>query len=249
MEPALAGQATLMTSRRVPGFKPSASGLHFGNLFPHAPVLRIPLPPFGSLPVGDAAGGLCGGMIFAARDYYEAGLSPPADTAPPPHGSPLFNYLVRRLFASFNLPGGPIKYFAWMNLLDQDGRGARGVVWRTIRREWPRVRADLDGGKLSPLGLVRVHSPNPWQLGKNHQALAYGYDLDEPSGQVTILVYDPNHPDRDDVTITFTLRRGVLPSLPIYSTGAPLRGFFRTRYSRSSPYPTGKTGTKIGECA
>ena len=168
-----------MTTQRVPGFKPSISGLHFGNLFPHAPVLRIPLPPFGCLPVGDAAGGLCGGMIFAARDYYEAGLSPPVNTAPPPQGSPLFNYLVRRLFASFNLPGGPIKYFAWMNLPDRDRPGARGVVWRTVRREWPRVRADLEGGKLSPLGLVRVHSANPWQLGKNHQVLAYGYDLEE----------------------------------------------------------------------
>ena len=221
-----------MTTQRVPGFKPSISGLHFGNLFPHAPVLRIPLPPFGCLPVGNAAGGLCGGMIFAARDYYEAGLSPPVNTAPPPQGSPLFNYLVRRLFASFNLPGGPIKYFAWMNLPDQDRPGARGVVWRTIRREWPRVRADLEGGKLSPLGLVRVHSANPWQLGKNHQVLAYGYDLEESSGQVTILVYDPNHPDRDDVTIKLNLRRSAVQSLPGYSTGAPLRGFFRTHYSR-----------------
>ena len=54
-----------------------------------------------------------------------------------------------------------------------------------------------------------------------------------------IALYDPNHPDRDDVAITLNLGHRGLQSLPIYSTGAPLRAFFRTRYSRYGPYLTG----------
>lgn len=35
----------------------------------------------------------------------------PADKNPPPDGSTLFNYIVGRLFDSFNLPGGVTKYY------------------------------------------------------------------------------------------------------------------------------------------
>ena len=54
-------------------FSPSASGFRFPNSFPHVPVRHIGIPGVVSIPIGDASNGLCGGMVFAARDYFEAG--------------------------------------------------------------------------------------------------------------------------------------------------------------------------------
>ena len=61
-----------MAQVRVPGFLPSTSGLHFPNFFPHEPEIEVKLPLGHSLQLGDAANGLCGGMVFVVRDYYEA---------------------------------------------------------------------------------------------------------------------------------------------------------------------------------
>ena len=197
------------------------------------------------LPVGDAADGLCGGMIFAARDLFEAGLAPPADTEAPPPRSPLFRYLVRRLFDSFDLPSGPFRYLAWMALAeDNTPWGPRGLGWRSIRNEWPKVKRDLDHGVLTPLGVVRLRTLNPWRVGQNHQLLAYGYDLDERSGRVSLQVYDPNHPDADDLSLTFDLQPRGNWKVEYIEGELPVRGFFRTRYRAASP-PGDLTATAI----
>ena len=47
-----------MISKRIPGFNPQINGFQFPNMFADAPVLTIPVPPFGAIPVGDAAGGM-----------------------------------------------------------------------------------------------------------------------------------------------------------------------------------------------
>jgi hypothetical protein len=168
-------------------------------------------------------------MVFAARDLFESGATAPSDRTPPPREKPLFKYLVRRLFSSFDLPGGPLRYWFWMALPTGDGAGARGLTSRSIHREWPKVKADIDGGILSALGLIRTRSLNPLSLGLNHQVLAFGYQVDEEAGTVALVVYDPNHPDQDSVTLVAHVsgpRRGIE-----YLAGErPVRGFFRTRY-------------------
>src|SRR5207253_3158613 len=108
------GRKRLMASARVPGFLPSTCGFRFANAFWAQPLFRIPLPGLGELRIGDASRGLCGGMVFAARDYFERGCPPPDDREPPDHGSPLFGHLVRRLLHSFHLPWGPLRYYLWM---------------------------------------------------------------------------------------------------------------------------------------
>jgi hypothetical protein len=211
----------------VPGFRPSTCGFHFANVFTAQPILTLSVPGIGDVPVGDASRGLCGGMVFAARDLFEAHQSPPPNSEPPPSGSPLFRYLVRRLFDSFNLPRGPLRYFQWMNLTET------AVQRRTATREWPRIRAELDRGVLTPVGLVKVQSFNPLVMGENHQVLAYGYEGDAATGAVRIWVYDPNYPDDDEVTLFVNV--GESPPTPVtYSTGSRVRGFFLTRY-RGTP--------------
>lgn len=191
-----------MTSVRVPGFLPSRSGFHFPNRFSDAPVAELRLAAL-RLPVGNASRGLCGGMVFAARDVFEAGRLPPAAATAPTRGTPVFRYLARRLFSSWGLPFGVLRYVAWSMLPDGDAWVVRGVTSRTLRREWPRVRDEVGAGRLCPLGLVRVRSISPWTMARNHQALAYGFDLDETNGLVHVLVYDPNHPDDDSIRLAF----------------------------------------------
>jgi hypothetical protein len=150
---------------RVPPFD---QGLHFPNAFPHVPNLEIDLPGGLTLPVGDAANGLCGGMAYAVRDLFEAGMPPPAVTRAPGDG-PLFRYVADRLLDSLSLPFGPATYLKLMQpaLPDGDPPMVHGRAWRMVRLEWPAIRGDLDRGILSPLGLVRVKSRDPRNLCAN----------------------------------------------------------------------------------
>src|SRR5436305_14716185 len=101
-------------SNVVADFVPSVNGFRFTNSFPHEPDVRLDLGPAGTIGLGDASQGICGGMAFAARDYYEARLPIPDIDSPPASGTPLFGYLVERLLDSFDVPGGVLKYAEWM---------------------------------------------------------------------------------------------------------------------------------------
>jgi hypothetical protein len=225
-----------MASQRVAGFTPSKCGFPFPNDFEAGPVLTLPVPLVGDVPVGDAAGGMCGGMVFAALDLFLRGLSPPPDPTAPKPGTPLFKYLARRLIDSFNGPTGVYKYLEWMRLPDEGHLFGlfKSIRWYTAA-EWPAIRADLDGGRPCPLGLIKVESVNPLDVGDNHQILAYGYDLDEGSGQLTVYVYDPNEPGKDNVTLSLNLADPANPSAIGYSADPKGRGFFRTPYSPADP--------------
>jgi hypothetical protein len=228
-----------LASIRVGGFTPQAFGFRFANDFPHVPLRSIGIPGVVTVPIGDAANGLCGGMAFAARDYFEAKRTPPPDATPPSWG-PLYDYLVRRLIDSFILPAGPVRYLDLMDPVLPDGETflsrlgitPHGRAWRMVRQEWPKVRADLDGGHPSPLGLVEVKSLDPFRLGENHQVLAYGYDL---TGDALVLhLYDPNWPGRD---ATMSLRVGD-PNHAIgvtYDPPTTVYAFFRVDYRPASP--------------
>jgi hypothetical protein len=228
----------------VPGFKPSTSGFHFANRHPEIPLLAIDVLGI-KVPIGNAANGLCGGMAYAARDYYEAGLLPPPDrtgTDGLAHlPQPLFDFLVKRLFDSFELPGGPAKYMHLMNpdLPDHEtdfsrlGLAPHGRAWVTIVEEWPLIRADLDRGVLSPMAFIRVKSHDPFQMGENHQILAYGYDLSWPN--LTIHVYDSNYPDRDDVNISLSLADPQHTTDITYSMNDTLYAFFHTNHVFNNP--------------
>ena len=230
-----------MISKRVPGFVPSKNGFHFANDFGDVPVLSIPLP-FGHIPIGNAAGGMCGGMVFAVLDIFRKGLTPLADTAAPGPETPLFRYLARRLIDSFNGVTGVLKYLQWMRFPDEAGSGGRSIAWHTVNDEWPDIQADLDSGQPCPLGLIKVQSSNPFNVGDNHQLLAYGYDFDENSGDLSVRVYDPNCPDIDQVIAALNLADRNNPSRLTYSADPAGRGFFRTSYAPADPSDALMTG-------
>jgi hypothetical protein len=235
-----------MATGAVNGFAPSSNGLGFDNAFPHEPVLSVTVPMYGKVTLGDAHNGLCGGMAYAVRDFFEQSTRPPAGgSQPPAEDTPLFRYLVSRLVDSFDLPGGVMKYFAWMNLPDGDdaidifGQRfvlRRGVLWLTIVQELPKIRADIDAGRLSPLGLVTVRSHSPADLGANHQVLAYRYTVDDDE-RLTLAIYDPNQDGTDDVTVSLSLRNPGSATTIDHTVAVPhpIRGFFRTRYASPDP--------------
>jgi hypothetical protein len=224
----------------VPNFLPSRNGLAFVNSWPSEPDVVVQVPGYGPVGIGNASNGLCGGMAFAVRDVFEAKL-PPITAPQPAPGSPLFKYLVRRLIDSFDVPAGVAKYYAWMNTPDEDVRlwfvVHRGVWWRTAAEEWPKVKADIDAGHPSCLGIVAVRSANPVDLGRNHQVLAYAYEQD--GHHVILSLYDPNADldAADAVRVSFDAGQ---PSQagPIHSNidiADPVRGFFRLPYTPADP--------------
>jgi hypothetical protein len=97
-----------------------------------------------------------------------------------------------------------------------------------INEEWPRVRADLQSGHLSPLGLIEKKSLNPIDWCDNHQVLAWGYDLN--GTMVTLHIYDSNHPGQD-VTLTFDTAHPANTTSVTYSTDETVYMFFRTDYT------------------
>jgi len=213
----------IVPGARVPGFLPSTGGFRFPNAFAPGPVLTLRLPLWGDVPLGDASGGMCGGMAFGAADLFLAGLAPPPDAEAPRPGTPLFRWLARRLLASFGGPRGVLRYLRGMAASDAEGA-------RRAAAEWPRVKADLDAGRPCPLGLIKAHSHSPLRLGENHQVLAWGYDAN--GSAVTLHIYDPNEPLDDGVTLAFDAG-GREPI--VYSADPAARGFFRSRYAPARP--------------
>jgi hypothetical protein len=164
--------------------------------------------------------GLCGGMCFAAADFYLAGQPIPAHAGPQPtRGQPLYDYIYQRQVDSF----GPnltfaAKFSRWMDMPDS---GPHSVGWATLA-ELDAVLDALDRREPVHLGLVYVDSKVsrvPWQ---NHQVLAtratFEPQTDRGITACSLRVYDPNHPGNDAARIDLQLI---------------LDGFARTGHDRS----------------
>jgi hypothetical protein len=220
----------------ISGFRPSKDGFAFANRFSSAPAIRIPLGPLGVLGIGDVADGLCGGMCLLVRDAFATGrpvagppLDAPSDGTPPSSDSPLMHRLVDAQVASLRSLRAPVRLYSlqafrperhdpvWSRL----GRRTRTV--ETVR-EWRRIRRTIDGGRLAFVGIVRVTGPNPFDLVRHHQVLAFGYEVE--GDRLRLQVYDPNHPGRDDVELRLRLGIGGRgPATMLQTTGEPVEAF------------------------
>jgi len=219
-----------MKERTLEGFLPSLNGFHFANTWPSGPTVHFgPFDPR-RVGIGDAADGLCGGMVYTVGDLFAANVAMPPDREPPPNGSPRFRAIVRRQVESLAWLTVPIRYWLRSAL----GRSFGGDRARsTFEHEWPKAQALLDSGKPAMIGLIRVGSADPRTLRRNHQVMAWGYA--EDGRGVTLRLYDPNWPDRDDVSITLDLDPAFRPINLRQSTGEPLLGWFVLPYSPVEP--------------
>ena len=226
----LQGYDPRVNDATVPGFHPSTHGFHFANAWPSGPTIRFgPLDPR-IIGVGDASTGLCGGMVYTVADLFAAGVPVPPDREPFANGSPRFAAIVRRQVESLAWLTVPVRFWLRMALGGSFG-GDRARA--THDGEWPKARAILDAGRLVPIGLIRVAAADPRKLTNNHQVIAWGYA--EDGRGVTLRLYDPNWPDRDDATVTIHLDPALRPTGLSQSTGEPLLGWFVLPYSPSEP--------------
>lgn len=207
-----------MATNAVRGFLPSRHGFRFANRWPSGAAL-VKLGRW-RVPIGDTARGLCGGMIFAARDRFERGEDGSRDTEPPARGTALFEEIVDRQLASFFFLLVPFRF--WRTAAGSQRRRHR----ETADDAWPAIRAEIDAGRPAMIGLVRLATRNPLApLG--HQVVGFRYE--ENAARITIGVYDPNHPGDDAVEIH--VRRGANGGLQLsQSTGEPLIGLLSLPY-------------------
>ena len=200
------------------GFTARDHGFRFVNFFQFSFEFRLPL--LRPVDLGRIIFGLCGGMCFAALDYFHADVDVlPLDTQPP-RGTRLYAYLWRRQLRSLVMPKVPLKILEWMVRSDED------LAERTAGAEFTKAKRKIDRGEPAVLLLIRAGGmTSPTQ---NHQVVATGYELDEASGEVEVFLYDPNHPD-EEPHISFNLdpEKGG----PSQSTEEPLRGFFVLDYA------------------
>ena len=236
--------------RTARAFLPSREGFRFGNHWGDVPYSLPPLRGSNlDLKWGNAADGLCGGMVFTVRDYFDSDLRiPQVETAPPNEEDPLFVYLVDRLFAGFDI--GTVSLMLKLMLpsypdTDENILGAigiaRGRAYVMAEIEWPLIRADIDAGRPSPMFLQMIKSYLPFDLGKNHQVLAYAYQV--RGSEVELHVYDPNQPRSDDVRVSFSTRTTAEPIDVRHSVAVkdengqrrPIYSFARMNYTHRVP--------------
>ena len=195
------------------------------------PVVEVPTP-FGTLKLGDASGGVCGGMVFAAVDFYLLNQPAPRERTPE-----LFRYLCRRLLDSWSLPFGVMRYYDWQRRSGATRywlgtRMGSGVTRLTVIDEWPKIRAAIDTGVPAPLGLVKVQSWRLQEMARNHQVLCHGYTEADDGSKTALHCYDPNWPDCN-VRLTIDLTAPDEEKMIEHSEeGFTVRGIFLTDYAR-----------------
>lgn len=245
----------LVTEYRLPTlfspiakFRASEHGFHFINNFPGYP-LPFKFPKLSSASEVSSYYGLCGGMSSAACDFYYAEKSIPSLNKVPERGTPLYQYLYNRQLDTFGAVGHYIMRFAeWMALPENTRRGTSA---RTLK-EFGVVKRRLDARVPVILGLVYVGFKDTARLWENHQVLAHSCNEIAPE-VFEIGIYDPNFPDRDDITIRaekMTVGNAFVWGFPPRSepieglkcvqqvprqADRPVRGFFAMPYNPRTP--------------
>jgi len=211
-----------MPAVRTP-FSPTLKGLHFVNSFNLLPQRR--LPKIGALNL-DALKiiGLCGGMCFAALDYFHSGRAVPEILQVSDLSPTLLRYLKRRQSDSVPL-SALLKLSRWV--LKDDLQ----VGLLTVGREVPLLKQKLDQGQ--PVVLLLVCTRGTENPTLNHQVVATGYDFDPAAQKFKIFLYDPNHPGVEP-SLTLSLADPAGGIHLTQSTGEARRGFFVQNYNQTS---------------
>ncbi|NEQ27075.1 MAG: hypothetical protein F6K28_50305, partial [Microcoleus sp. SIO2G3] len=167
-------------------FNPAEHGFKFENEFENdfIPALDI------------RTEGLCGGMSYAALDYYFAHLPIPTQPFRPANGTTLHRYIYDRQVTSIvsNLD-------KWAEIGFNPGgiRDTEFFNWGISAKRGERIdelRQFLDKGIPCVLCLQGEGSTG------NHQVIAFGYDMGRYQGDLgehiedfKIFICDPNHPE------------------------------------------------------
>lgn len=138
--------------------------------------------------------GLCGGMAYAANDYFGSGISTPTQNILPANGTPLQQYIFNRQQNSFASLYKFAEFTAGVGQRDEEF-----FYWGLEGRLYTTLKNSIDRNAPIPLGLFNVVNLDPFV---HHQVLAIGYDMggyregrhwDPNKDKVRIFIYDPNY--------------------------------------------------------
>jgi hypothetical protein len=186
-------------------FDPHTHGFHFTNDFVVSANRIGPLPDI-------KFGGLCGGMSYAALDYFYAHKSTPRDDFSPFVGSTLEAYIFERQQQS--IVKSPANLARWTELTVNPFGARNDEFYRwAIGERFDELRARIDDGKPVPLGLKGGDNYG------DHQVVAIGYEMGRYRGDkgahqedIRILIYDPNYPNETTTLITDERNRKIIRS-------------------------------------
>jgi len=206
-------------------FVPSSHGFRFLNAFQDKALGVIPMY------------GACGGMSYAALDYFLAGRAIPPYATTPSNSSVLGRYIWDRHWDSTVRSWHASKHAELSACLDD-----QALARQTRHREWERLRAAIDRGTTVVLGLFGWGSVSS----RNHQVVAYGYD-DRPQ---TIYVYD-NRVGPDEIRLVndgcspYWWPSSIGPSSSYCTGDGRWRGWFvESGYWPRTPVSLGATRTR-----
>jgi hypothetical protein len=210
-------------------FTPLIHGFSFQNSFPGIPFLvrknSIMNELIHLLFFRKNSYGLCGGMCFAALDYFYADKELPYIESPPEAGDFLHSYIFKRQNSTYGRFGKFISKFIFWSLVSDIELQSKTY------KEFSDIRLSLDKKQPVVIGLVYVHLSQSLAIWSNHQVIAHSYEVD--SGKSTVYLYDPNFPGREDIALElirteqgFQCIQRDLQS----NVGIPVRGFFKIPY-------------------
>ncbi|HLK17010.1 MAG TPA: hypothetical protein VKT78_19550 [Fimbriimonadaceae bacterium] len=165
-------------------FVPATNGFSFVNSFVNDMVPALDI----------RTGGLCGGMTYAALDYFNAHMAAPTQPFMPANKTPLYNYLYGRQTDSIM---SNLDKWAEVEVNPLGARDTEFFNWGLQATNGGRIqelKSFIDRGMPCPLGMKGA-------LGEgDHQILAIGYDMGRYQGNLgayetdfKIFVCDPNY--------------------------------------------------------
>ena len=231
----------------VRGFLPSQNAPLFindgpGSPWPPGTTLTVSIPGLPTVSLDAAQFGLCGGMAFLTRDIFQAGTPQLRGRINTQIPLALADYLVTRLVQNFDGPSTVTRWLTLTGLPDHDTAIWGAGDFHHAVNECPAIMHDIDSGVLSPIGVI-LTGPSWWpgDVFKNHVELVYGYEL--AGSQLTLHVYDCNHPGDDNITISLDISSPT-PAKVISTNGtsdpdrpSQVRGFFCPPYTFASRAP------------
>ncbi len=209
---------------RLTSFNPVQHGFKFPNNFVNN-IISVP-----SLGLHVTTLGRCGGMAFAALDYWHNGIPVPPSSTVPEDGSPMGDYIYQRLMDS--ILSNAFKYFHFMRTPDHPTWfNGMGVSRATREEEFPLLQSLIDQNQPCVLGLLRARSVTEFH--NNHQVVAFGYEVGDPYS--TVLIYDNNYPNETH-SLTFKTFYDPGEREVHHSRDGDLRGFFVESYFPQIPH-------------
>lgn len=176
--------------RRVTTFNPERHGFRFVNTFNGEDIIRW--------------GGLCGGMVYAALDYFRTGIPIPRQTYTPANATTLQSYIYGRQQHSMWNVHEKWSEFEVNPFGSRSSEFYRWGIQGTGGGRLEELKNAIDAGRSVPIGLFGGGVPSIDNgSGGNHVVLAVGYSVGRYRGDFTgqvgdykILAYDPNMRNR-----------------------------------------------------